>query len=331
MRILIAKNGKGVTATNDLVEFREELRNPESLIWVDLNSESIVDSRHILTDEFKFHPLSVDDALVETHIPKIDDWEEYLYMALIAVRPDQPLEDIDKSIELDVFIGKNYIVTYHPEEIHAIDLVWSNFQRDERRLLRGCNYILYQIMDELANDYMSMIDRIDLDVESIEDMVMEKPDNKLLQQIFSIKRTLLNLRRIVAPQREVLNKLSRGDFEVVGQKERMYYRDVYDHLVRVHDITESLRDLVTGVLDTYLSVVNNRLNDIMKTLTIITTLFMPLSFLTGFFGMNFFGPSNQLNYWTGGLAFYIVLVIFFGLPLSMYLWMRKRDWMKSFK
>lgn len=327
MRILIAKNGEGVTATDDITKARKELNDPETLVWVDLNDESIVHTRHILTDEFKFHPLSVDDALVETHIPKIDDWEDYLYLSIIAVRPDQPLEDLDKSLEVDVFLGKNYIVTYHPEKIHAIDLVWGNFQRNERQLLRGCNYILYQIMDELANDYMAMIDQIDLDVESIEDQVMKKPDNKLLQQIFSIKRSLLNLRRIVAPQREVLNKLSRGDFGVIGQKERMYYRDVYDHLVRVHDITESLRDLVTGALDTYLSVVNNRLNDIMKTLTIITTIFMPLSFLTGFFGMNFFGPGNELNHWTGSPAFYVVFAIFVVLPLSMFQWMRNRDWM----
>jgi magnesium transporter len=327
MRILILKNGKGVTATEDIKKARKELKDPTSLVWVDLNDESIDETRLILTDDFKFHPLSVDDALVETHIPKIDDWEEYLYLSLIDVKPDQPLEDLDKSLELDVFLGKNYIVTYHPEEIRAIDFVWDNFQRNERRLLRGSNYILYQIMDELANDYMAMIDKIDMDVESIEDQVMEKPDNKLVKQIFSIKRSLLNLRRIVAPQREVLNKLSRGDFGVIGQKERMYYRDVYDHLVRVHDITESLRDLVTGALDTYLSVINNRLNDIMKTLTIITTIFMPLSFLTGFFGMNFFGPGNQLNVWTGSPAFYIVLAIFVILPFSMFQWMRKRDWM----
>ncbi len=327
MRILIIKNGEGVKSTKNIDEASIELKNPDSLVWVDLNKESAVETRHILTDVFKFHPLSVDDALVETHIPKIDNWEDYLYLSLIAVKPDQALEDLDKSLEMDVFLGKNFIVTYHPEGIRVIDLVWNNFQLDERRLLRGSNYILYQIMDELANDYMAMIDQIDVEVESIEDRVMEKPDNKLLQKIFEIKRSLLNLRRIVAPQREVLNKLSRGDFGVIDQKERMYYRDVYDHLVRVHDITESLRDLVTGALDTYLSVVNNRLNDIMKTLTIITTIFMPLSFLTGFFGMNFFGPGNQLNHWTSSLAFYVVLAIFMILPVSMFLWMRKRDWM----
>ncbi len=327
MRILIAKTDNEIIASNDISDVRRELINPESLIWVDLNDESIVETRHILTDEFKFHPLSVDDALVETHIPKIDDWIDYLYLSLIAVKPDQNLEDLDKSLEMDVFLGKNYIVTYHPEEIHALDLVWANLQRNDRKFLRGSNYILYHIMDELANDYMAMIDKIDMDVETIEDKVMEKSDNSLLQQIFIIKRNLLNLRRIIAPQREVLNKLSRGDFDVIGQKERMYYRDVYDHLVRIHDITESLRDLVTGALDTYLSVVNNRLNDIMKTLTTITTIFMPLSFLTGFFGMNFFGPSNELNNWTGTAAFYIMLVVFICLPLGMYLWMRRRRWM----
>jgi magnesium transporter len=179
----------------------------------------------------------------------------------------------------------------------------------------------------MANEYMSFIDKMDVQVEEIEDTVMEKPDKTLLEKIFSIKRSLLNLRRIVSPQREVLNKLSRGDFAVVGQHERMYYRDVYDHLVRVQDITESLRDLVSSVLDTYLSVVNNRLNDIMKTLTIITTLFMPLSFLTGFFGMNFFAASGRLDQWTGTASFAVAAAIMIGLPLSMYLWMRQRDWM----
>lgn len=327
MRILIAKNGKALAETSHLDEVVTLLNNSQSLIWVDLDDESIEESRHILADIFKFHSLSIDDALVEIHIPKIDDWGDYLYMALVAIDPDQPLEDIDKSLELDIFIGKNFIVTYHPEEIHSVNLVWHNALRDERQLQRGSNYLVYQIMDELANEYMSMIDRLDMRVEVIEDVVMEEPDKKLLENIFSIKRSLLNLRRIVSPQREVLNKLSRGDFTVVDLKERMYYRDVYDHLVRVQDITESLRDLVSGVLDTYLSVVNNRLNDIMKTLTIITTLFMPLSFLTGFFGMNFFAASDRLNSLTDVTSFIIVMAVMIGLPLGMFLWMRRRDWM----
>jgi len=326
MRIFTEK-GLTVPETSDSQAVQKTLAAGSQLLWLDLNDDDPVSTRKIMEECFHFHPLAIDDALVETHIPKIANWGEYLYLALEGVPIDQPLDDINKSLELDIFMGKSYLVTYHPEPINAIEVVQKNCQRDARLLQRGVNYLLYQIMDELANEYMLLIDKLDEKVEDIEDQVMEKPSSDMLQDIFGIKRSLLNMRRIVSPQREVLNKLSRGDFEVVGQKERMYYRDVYDHMVRVQDITENLRDLVSGALDTYLSVVNNRLNDIMKTLTIITTLFMPLSFLTGFFGMNFFEPVGNLRAWTGTPAFYVVMAIMLGLPLGMYLWMRRRDWM----
>jgi magnesium transporter len=327
MRILMAKDGKAIIESTNLEVVKALLDDKESLIWVDLFQDSAEESRCVLTEIFDFHPLSVDDALVEMHVPKIDDWGNYLYMSLVAVSPEQPLDDIDKSIELDLFLGVNFIVTYHQEELDAVNLVWNNLMRNESHLQRGSKYILYQIIDELANQYMEMIDILDMRVEEIEDTVITKPDRRMLEEIFTMKRSLLNLRRIIAPQREVLNKLSRGDFEIVSQKERMYFRDVYDHLVRVHEIIESLRDMVSGALDTYLSVVNNQLSSIMKTLTIITTLFMPLSFLTGFFGMNFFAASNKLNQWTNGVSFAVVMAVMIGLPLGMFLWMRRRDWM----
>jgi magnesium transporter len=148
----------------------------------------------------------------------------------------------------------------------------------------------------------------------------------LLAQIFTYKRALVHLRRILTPQREVVNKLARGDFAILDPDSRIFFRDVYDHLVRLYDITEGMRDLVGGALDTYLSVVSNRMNEIMKTLTIITTLFMPLSFLTGFFGTNFFQPVVPLSAWTGKAAFYIMLAATVLIPTGMYLWMRRRAW-----
>lgn len=326
MRIFTEK-GLADFQSLDLQAIQKVLGEGHELVWLDLNDDDPQTNRKIMEESFHFHPLAIDDALVETHVPKIDDWGDYLYLALEGVQAGQPLDNINKSIELDIFMGKTYLVTYHPREIGAVEVVWKNCQRDPRLLQRSVNYLLYQIMDELANEYMQLIDKLDETVEDIEDQVMEKASTDMLQDIFGVKRSLLNLRRIVSPQREVLNKLSRGDFEVVGQKERMYYRDVYDHMVRVQDITENLRDLVSGALDTYLSVVNNRLNDIMKTLTIITTLFMPLSFLTGFFGMNFFEPLGNLRAWTSSPSFLIVMTIMIGLPLGMYLWMRRRDWM----
>jgi magnesium transporter len=152
MQILIENKDKKIAESKRLEDVVEAINDPESLTWVDLNDESIEESRHILADIFHFHPLSIDDALVEEHIPKIDDWGNYLYMALVAVDPSQPLDDIDKSIELDIFIGKNFIVTYHPDEIKSVNLVWNNTLRDERSLQRGSNFLVYQIIDEMANE-----------------------------------------------------------------------------------------------------------------------------------------------------------------------------------
>ena len=134
------------------------------------------------------------------------------------------------------------------------------------------------------------------------------------------------MRRIVSPQREVLNKLARDDYLVIDAEGRVYFLDVYDHLVRLYDINEGLRDLIGGALDTYLSVINNRMNDVMKTLTIITTLFMPISFLVGFFGMNFFQPFTRLDAWTSNPAFILTLAVVVLMPFGMFLWIRRRGW-----
>jgi magnesium transporter len=176
---------------------------------------------------------------------------------------------------------------------------------------------------------MPLIEQIDEQIDRIEDQVFDRPHPATLEQIFALKRLLLAMRRILLPQREVLNKLARDDYRMIDPKDRVFFRDIYDHLVRLHDLNESLRDLVSGAMDTYLSVVNNRMNEVMKTLTIITTLFMPITFITGFFGMNFFEPVARLIGWTGEQAFSITLGILLTLPLFMYIWMRRRPGSKS--
>jgi magnesium transporter len=225
-----------------------------------------------------------------------------------------------------VFLGKNFIVTLHYEPISSIDEARVACLRDKRYTTNGPDHLLYKIIDDLVADYMPLVEMIDDQIDRVEDEVLTKAAPDTLQRIFALKRILLSMRRILTPQREVLNKLARDDFEVVDPKDRVFFRDVYDHLVRLHDINESMRDLVGGALDTYLSVVNNRMNEVMKTLTIITTLFMPVSFLTGFFGMNFFEASGQLNQWTNVPAFDVVLVIFIVLPIVMLIWMKRRTW-----
>jgi magnesium transporter len=308
-------------------EFGAALQDPHGLLWVDFSCESPDMCEPILRRTFDFHPLAVDDALAEAHVPKVDDWGQYLYLALHAVVfGSQDALTLD-TLELDLFLGPNYLVTYQAQPVATVDRVWAACQRDDRHLQRGATYLLYKVADELVADYMPVIEQIDDMIDQIEDRVFDDPVPELLQQLFTLKRALLRLRRIVAPQREVLNKLGRGDYDVIDPDRRVFFRDVYDHLVRLHDIIESLRDLVGSALDTYLSVVNNRMNDVMKTLTIITTLVMPLSFLTGFFGMNFFQPVTLLDAWTGRATFGLALTTMVLMPIGMYLWMRRRAWM----
>jgi magnesium transporter len=226
--------------------------------------------------------------------------------------------------ELDAFLGTNYLVTHHDLPMSFIDEVWNICQRDQRHVAEGADHLLYRLLDQLIAHYMPIVEQVDDAIDQIEDQVFDRPSPDTLERLFALKRVLLAMRRILVPQREVLNKLARDDYKVIDPKDRIFFRDVYDHIVRLHDLNESLRDLVGGALDTYLSVINNRMNEVMKTLTVITTLFMPISFVTGFFGMNFFEPVASLTGWTSRLAFSATLLLFALVPFGMFLWMRRR-------
>jgi magnesium transporter len=308
-------------------EFAAALQDPHGLLWVDLIAEPVAVCEPILLGTFGFHPRAVDDALQESHVPKIDDWGEYLYAVLHAVAWKRGDGEALKTLEMDFFLGKNYLVTYEADPVAAADRVWASNDRDHRHLRKGPAYIFYKLADELVADYMPVIEEMDDTIDEIEDQVFGNAAQTLLEQIFELKRALLHMRRIIAPQREVLNKLARGDFGVVSNEDRPFFRDIYDHLVRLYDISEGLRDLVGGALDTYLSVVNNRMNEVMKTLTVITTMFMPVSFLVGFFGMNFFEVTRPMPEATSRPAFVLVIAIMLLTPTVMYLWMRRRAWM----
>ena len=307
-------------------EFPELIQNQQGLLWVDFVSEPPEVCRPILQD-FKFHYLAINDALQETHVPKLDDWGDYLYVVLNYMNAEEKGDAWNTEVdELDIFLGKNYVVTHHDYPVSAVDETWNACHRDERNLQAGADHLLYRITDNLVAAYMPAVEKIDSAIDQIEDQVFDRPSPRTLERLFGLKRVLLAMRRILLPQREVLNKLARDDYKVIDPKDRIFFRDIYDHLVRLHDLNESLRDLVGGALDTYLSVINNRMNEVMKTLTIITTLFMPLTFVTGFFGMNFFEPLGLMKEWTTTQVFYIVLAINLLLPIGMYIWMRRRTW-----
>jgi len=328
IKSIVMNSGGEIRIDIHTSQYAEVIKEPENLLWVDISGEPNHEIESILLNDFKFHPLAVDDALVETHIPKVDDWTDYLYLVMRMVLLLEEREGLEiETPELDVFLGPNYLVTYHQTPLTVIEAIWQLCQRDPRTLTKGSGNLFYQIADELINQYMPIMERIDELSDQIEDDVFDNPKPMVLNKIFSLKRALLELRRALIPQREVFNKLARKDFAIIRNQDQVYYRDVYDHMVRLQEINEGLRDLIGGALETYLSVVNNRMNEVMKTLTVITTLFMPLSFLTGFFGMNFFQAVIPLEVWTGKLVFGLVLAGMLGIPVVMYLWMRRRNWM----
>jgi magnesium transporter len=327
IKILYRLAQTGLMSNLPLERLAEVVRDKRALIWVDLDGEDPNVYRPVLADTFGFHPLAIDDALVESHVPKIDDWSDYVYLVLHAVDFDLNELDVDTH-EVDMFLGPNYLVTHHVEPVRALDRVWSACQRDARHLIRGADYLLFELADGLVSDFMPCIDSLDEEVDRVEEEVFAKISSPAtLNTIFTLKRAAVHLRRILSPQREVLNRMARDDYKVIDQKERIYFRGVYDHLVRLVDINESLRDLIGGVLDTYLSAASNRLNEIMKILTVVTLLFMPLTFLTGFFGMNFFGPTYEVTAPANGVILLIIAVASMILtPLAMWFWLRRRGW-----
>jgi len=318
---------KTINKDLSLDEIREAYHSKRGVLWVDLSETDYSESEKILLNLFGFHPLAVSDALDENHIPRVDDWGDYLYLVLHSIIFNLDSDEPIKTNELDVFLGKHFLVTYQSNPIPVVDKVRQTIERDPRFLQRGADHLFYKLADDLVADAMPVVDLMDDTIDTIEDEIFTSTNQKLLERIFRIKRSLMHLRRILMPQREVFNKLARGDDHVIDIEERVFFRDIYDHLVRLFDITEGLRDLISGALETNLSVINNRMNDVMKTLTIITTLFMPISFLTGFFGMNFFAADPPFTGWTSQPVLVILIAIMVLLPVSMFVWMRSRKWM----
>ena len=331
----IGKSAFMTDATYDqLPELLEHTTTKDGMLWVELfeppgdtvRERQLKEIEQVLRDIFCFHPLAVDDALSESHVPKIDDWGDYLYIVLHAVAFEPSNDDINTR-ELDVFLGRNYIVTYHHEDIPALEREWKSLTHDQRHMRFGTDYLLYHLYDAIASDYLPCIDTIDDVVDRIQDAAFDNPTPRLIARVLKLKRAVLNLRRILSPQREVLNKLARDDYKMVDPNERVYYRDVYDHFVRLVDLNESSRDIIAGALDTYLSITANRTNSVMKALTIVTTLFMPLSFITGFFGMNFFGGLTEVQHSINPLLLFAIVVAgMVIIPVGMIAFIRRRGW-----
>ena len=308
----------------------QAIADRQGTLWVDIENAESASTREaetLLREDFGFHALAVEDAIDESHIPKIDDWGEYIYLVFHGTSID-PRTDVLRLHELDIFLGLNYVVTYHTEPLSFLDQDRKSIERDPRdRLQHGADHLLVRFLERAVDQSLETIEHLDDRVDTVQNQVIADPRPKTLETIFRLKRSAVRLQKIFSPQREVLNRLARDPYKPIQAEHRVYFRDVYDHVVRIHDISESLRDLIAGTLETYLSVMSNRTNDIMKTLTMVTVMFMPMSFLVGFFGMNFFGETLAFQSpLPKRLLFFGSLLIMCVSPSLMWVYVRRKKW-----
>ena len=305
----------------------ELLKDTSAVIWVDMEAPTEADER-VLLDVFKFHPLTVEDCRENRHYPKIEEFEGYLYFIIHGVTADISPERFN-TIELDGFLGRNYVITYHHEMFRSINNVKQLLRTTPVACQRGTAFLLHQILDQVVDYYSPVLDDFDDRIDKLEDDIftLRRPNNMILSEIMDLKRSVLRLRRISGKQMDILHRMSRGEFALITEDMRPFYRDVYDHLVRVVDLAENYRDLISGSLEAYLSVVSNRLNEIMKVLTIFSAIMLPLTFIAGVYGMNFENmPELHSRY-----GYYAVWVIMLVVAVAMLLFFRARGWIGSKK
>jgi magnesium transporter len=314
-------------------ELAQALQQPSGKFWVDLENPSDAEEETLMVSLLDFHPLAIEDCQrgtdEEGHLPKVEDFGQYLFIIF------NPLENVKsqetekaktkieiKTTQLSAFLSKRVLVTHHYKPLHSIAYALQMCSKNAQVMGKGPDFIFHLIIDDIVDNYSPILDQLDGAIDTMEDEVFKRPSQRTMMRILQLKKDVMTVRRIASYQKEMLSRLSRGEFSLITTDEMIYYRNVYDHLVRMADLADSYRDVVTGLLDAYLSVTSNNLNQVVKVLTIISTIFLPLSVITGFFGMNFdFIPGLHWEYGHTAATIFMVFV-----AVGMLWFFRRKKW-----
>jgi magnesium transporter len=283
----------------------------EAILWVDLAAPSILESL-VLSDTFHFHPLSVEDAMAAVQYPKVEAYDGYLYVVLHGIDfHEQDLEHCFATHDVDFFLGPNYLVTVHDGHAVSINDLRAHVTRNPKILAEGPVALFHRIVDSMVDHYRPEIDKLENRLDNLEKEVFEAPEPALVRKILNEKREVAALRRIVTPERDVISRLARREFVDISTEMSFRFRDIYDHLVRIADDAMIFQDRITGMLDAHLSNVSNRLNQVMKVLTVVATIFGPPTLLASLWGVNVplphFPGGEPAQFWW--LAAIMLLVI----------------------
>ncbi len=297
----------------------KELLEAQGLKWVDV-LEPNAEVLHTLATRYHLHKLAVEDCLHLDQRPKLEEYPGHQFIVLQGFSCPGALSGIHLH-EIHIFLGSDWIITVHDEAHEAIEAAHKRLDADLVGTLgRGVDFICYLVADALVDHNFPLIDRFNTELEDLETDIFEKPTKELLHRAFTLKRNLVQVRRVLSPQRDVVGLLAREGIPHVSPKTAIYFRDVYDHLVRVYEQIDAARDLLGNTMDAYLSVVANKTNDITKQLTLFASIFMPLSFVVGFFGQNF-DRLSQVGF------FWMSMAVCATLPVGMALYFWRRGWL----
>jgi magnesium transporter len=291
-----------------------------SWYWVDFQ-EPTEDEAKLLADFFHFHPLAIEDCLEYVQRPKLDFYDRYLFIVLHAIEGNT-LE----AEEVDLFVGQNFIVSFHKQSIHAVNEVWTRIQHEED-FQQGPFHVMYRIIDKLVDDYFPLIYHIEDVLNELEENTNDETIQEIIEKVFDIRGDLSKLRRTIVPMRDLLYRIIHSDRLQRMKERQLYFHDIYDHLLKLSEMIETNREITSDIRDSYLSLNSNRMNNIMMALTAITTIFMPLTFIVGIYGMNFnYMPELRWKY-----GYFAVLGVMAIIALSMFFWFKRNGWFQFLK
>ena len=291
--------------------------------WININGLHDVDIIEKVGQHFDIHPLTREDIVSTGQRPKVEDFESYLFVVLKMLTFDEAAAHIS-SEQISLILGEHYLLTFQEQKGDMLDPVRQRIRQAKGRIRRsGCDYLAYALTDAVVDHYFGVLEKLGEKIEALEDELLKEPSAQTLETTHRLKREMLYFRKQVWPLREVLNSLVKDQSHLIAETTQVFLRDVYDHTIQVIDTIESLRDLLSGLHDLYLSTISNRMNEVMKVLTIMATIFIPLTFIAGIYGMNFeFMPELKWK-WSYPLLWGVLVAIF----VSMLFWFKRKRWL----
>ena len=322
MMRIVAMRGRQTPSLSSLAELPALLQSPDTLVWVDLKGPADEEAQHVTREIFGFHPLAVEDCFAERERPKLETFDSYLYCITHGLARGSSVEE-HEVVELDAFLGPRYLVTFHAKESPSVESVWELIQRSGELVRREPAAILQAIVERQVDGIEPLLDDFELRLSELEERMLARPAEQDLAGLVVLRRNIIHLRRWLGLQRDVVLRLARDQPNLVPPQEALRFRDTHDHLARFTELLETYRELTNTIQEATLSVINNRLGENMKFLTIFTAVLMPLSLLTGVYGMNFASmPGLQNPY--GFVLTMAAMVITAGAVLYFF---RRKGWL----